>query len=463
MIYDGFAFLVNDQTIPFHFENRYLKLFLGGHHYTFEENTRALIGQKYDVITGGLILFHFSLPLENYGTLKATDEAGVLQEIPISIGTVKQEVDYLIDGFAENSKFTKMKFSFPELDYFIPSSSMCNYFQEDGHVEFQVTPEILKSFSFEYKGRTVNLILKLTNAYKFGVSSHAETKSQLVFEFDETDDLDFFLDLYCLVQFLFSFLCNRQNVALDRAILIGKYLCEGYKGPDGTEIFKEHESPISSNFHVFNNYKEEKEDLNVIAKTIRYSTLASAFFSLFSLFLDNKISVSSIHSSRKARNLFDLKQCLNITAAFEYYQRTFLPKISSEVTIQVYNEVKALVKNYINMQSGKKKGKAKHLLSTISPSVSLQDKICKVYNGYDSWPGLKTILFEYYGENVLALAKVANQWRNELAHEKREYEPDFNVISSIRLVEHLNYCIVLRIAGYSDDVIKEVIEKILNR
>lgn len=65
---------------------------------------------------------------------------------------------------------------------------------------------------------------------------------------------------------------------------------------------------------------------------------------------------------------------------------------------------------------------------------------------------LKTILSEYFGEDISELASVANQWRNELAHEKREYEPDHKVISAIRLVEHLNYCIVLRQAGYSVSV-----------
>lgn len=463
MIYDGFALLSKDRSIPFHFENEYLELFLGGSHFTFEDNTRIVVGQKRSIMAGGLILFYFSLPLENFGVFKTTDETGALHEIPISTGTVRQEVDFYIDGYMENSKFSKMKFSFPELDYFIPSSKMCNYFPEDSTVIFLGSPEIIKSFSFEYKGRTVNLSLKLSNTYKVGIKSHAETESLLVFEFDETDELDFFLELYYLVHNVFSFLCNRHNIALDSATLIGKSLHKGYKRPDGTEIIKEKEFSVSSDFYVLNKYKDDNENTKVIAKTIRYSTLASAFMGLFSLFLDDKVSVLSIHSSLAARNLLDLKQCLHITAAFEYYQRAFLPEISSDVTIHVYDEVRTLVEEYINAQSGEKKKKAKRLLGALRPTVSLQDKICKVYNGYDSWMGLKAILAEYFGEDISELADIANQWRNELAHEKREYEPDYNVISAVRLVEHLNYGIVLRLAGYSDDVIKGIIEAILTR
>jgi hypothetical protein len=463
MNYDGFLFLSKDRSIPFHFENGYLELFLGGSHFTFEEDTSIILGQKRGMMVGGLILFHFSLPLENYGLYKTSDEAGAPTEVSISIGTVRQHVDFYIDGYVENTRYTKMKFSFPELDYFIPSSAMCSYYPEERRVEFLGSPRIITSFPFEYKGRSVTFSLKLTNNYKFGNRSLAETESQLTLEFDETDDLEFLQALYYLVLDFFSFLCNRQNIALDSAVLVGKYLRKSYNGAESKDIFIEKEVPASSTFYVHNKYKEDPEEPKVISKTIKYGALEPAFESLFSLFLYNKVSVHSINSSGAARGLFDLKHCLHITAAFEYYQRTFLPEISSEETIQVYDEVRALIQSYIDLQKGEKKKKAKRLRESLRPTVSLQDKICKVYNGYNSWPGLKTILSEYFGDDVTKLASVSNQWRNELAHEKREYEPDQDVISSVRLVEHLNYCIVLRIAGYSDDGIKAIVDDVLTR
>jgi hypothetical protein len=463
MIYDGFAFLSKDRSIPFHYENGFLKLFLDGSHFAFEEDTRIVIGQKRGVMVGGLILFHLVLPLENNWVHKTTDETGTTSEVPISMGTVKREVDFYLDGYVENTRFTKMKFSFEELNYFIPSSVMCNFYPKESRVEFLGSPKIITSFPFEFKGRNVTFSLKLFNNYEFGISSLAQTESQLTLEFDETDDLEFFQALYFLVQQFFSFLCNRQNIAINSAVLVGKRLQIGYKDSEGKEIFADKQVPVSTTFFVFNKYKEDPEESKVIAKTIRFVDLEPSFESLFSLFLHDKVSVHSIHSSFAARRLLDLKQCLHITAAFEYYQRTFLPEISSEDTIQVYDEVRALIDSYITEQKGEKKKKAKRLRDSLRPNISLQDKICKVYNGYNNWSGLKIILSEYFGENVTKLANVANQWRNELAHEKREHEPDQDVISSIRLVEHLNYCIVLRFAGYSDDGIKAIVEKVLTR
>ena len=83
--------------------------------------------------------------------------------------------------------------------------------------------------------------------------------------------------------------------------------------------------------------------------------------------------------------------------------------------------------------------------------------------GYDGWAPIKPVLRDWFGSDYIALTKVANDWRNELAHEKRSYEPDENTVMAIRLVEHLNYSIVLRIAGYSDEEISAILENTLAR
>ena len=97
------------------------------------------------------------------------------------------------------------------------------------------------------------------------------------------------------------------------------------------------------------------------------------------------------------------------------------------------------------------------------PQISLEDKVLKVYGGYENWDSLLPILAEWFGDDVSELASAANLWRNELAHEKREYQPDVNVILAVRLVEHLNYCIILRKAGYNDEAIKSILAEVLVR
>jgi hypothetical protein len=250
---------------------------------------------------------------------------------------------------------------------------------------------------------------------------------------------------------------------LDSAELIGSYTHKSIIKAEGKEVIGDKVSPLTSSLVVVDKYKEAHESEKAVSKTINYSFVSSSFESLFSLFVNNSVSIFSIHSSLTARNLLDLKQCLHITAAFEYYQRTFLPVISSDLTIQFYNDITSLIQKYADGQTGKKKSKANSLIKVLKPDVSLEQKICKAYDGYSGWSGVKNILTEYFGESIKGLAEIAKDWRNELAHEKREYEPDERVITAIRLVEHLNYCIILRIAGYSDDLIKPILDEILIR
>lgn len=123
--------------------------------------------------------------------------------------------------------------------------------------------------------------------------------------------------------------------------------------------------------------------------------------------------------------------------------------------------MQGLLDEYINNHTGNKKKKAKDLKNILAPTISLEQKIQKAYNGYSNWAPLIGILSEKFGENIKTLAQKANKWRNELAHEKYEFDPDEDVINSIRLIEHINYCIAFRIVGYSDEEIATLVDQTL--
>ena len=69
----------------------------------------------------------------------------------------------------------------------------------------------------------------------------------------------------------------------------------------------------------------------------------------------------------------------------------------------------------------------------------------------------------YKKEEIRELGKEINNWRNELAHEKRTYAPTIDTIRAVRLLEHINYSIVLRQIGFTDGEIKCYLESILER
>ena len=57
----------------------------------------------------------------------------------------------------------------------------------------------------------------------FSVKATAETVSEVSIKFPETGDLEYISDLYLSVRGFFSFICNRQNIGLRNAMLIGRY------------------------------------------------------------------------------------------------------------------------------------------------------------------------------------------------------------------------------------------------
>ena len=108
------------------------------------------------------------------------------------------------------------------------------------------------------------------------------------------------------------------------------------------------------------------------------------------------ISILSIHPSIERRQLIDLHQTLQITAAFEFYIRKYLP---TNMIVEKDSHVQMI--KYLEEIANKSKGKLKKLaksLSELSDHVimesSLEDKVVKVYNGYDCWKALDSCIAE---------------------------------------------------------------------
>lgn len=251
------------------------------------------------------------------------------------------------------------------------------------------------------------------------------------------------------------------------AILYGNYpskTIDENKQPVDTSI------TTKQNIHFSQKYLEPMESEKKIKKVLNGKYFASKLPELFQMFFericeeDAIVNASSVHHSLKYRNLIDLEQSLHITATFEHYVKTLLPEMSSKSTLEFYGDMEKILEKYIADTTGKKQEKAKKFLKGLAPQIPLEGKILKVCNGYADWEPLSDIISELFaGEDLVALAREANVWRNELAHDKREYMPTIEAIKAIRLVEHLNYAIILRYAGYPNVEIKGILSQLLAR
>lgn len=451
---------INKKEIPLSFDiqKELLTVYTGQSSVEIPEGLDVIVSQSFGMLTGGMSLFKLSVPLSN--DCLAIDGAGAKN---VAISNQIRGVEYHIDDYKGKSTYSEMRLRFPELNYLLPSSGIAKL--DDKFFVFSRELDTLCSFDIKYRGRSISVAFVRGSEAKASVNATTETFSEMRLKFSGTDDLDFITNLYYSVRGFFEFINNRKNIGLRSAVLIGEYpkkTIENEKIVDATGYTKQI-------IFFSQKYLEPLEEEKIIKKTPKIGLFIDKLQNLLQLFLEEKddemaiVNGSSCHPSIKYRNLIDLEQSLHITAVFEYYVRTLLPEISSQETIEFLNDIAVLVDGYIASATGKKRKKAKDFKKSLKPQISLEEKVLKVYGGYENWNSLQPILTEWFGEDVSELASAANLWRNELAHEKREYQPDLNVITAVRLVEHLNYCIILRHAGYSDEAIKAILSEVLTR
>lgn len=459
---DGIAIITEKCKVPYKLSNDVLTLFFGDQIVCSEEVINYIVGMTSNTATPKYTYYHLSVPLKC-----SINKSEVEIHYPLLCGNVNVYVDYFIDDYYEKALYNGMTFSFMELDCFAPSDEI--YVKDEQKFMFLKNPIKLCEFDFTHKNKKVSFTLQVRSCADVIVNgvdpikNKLESKSELILRFEKTNDLLFILELYRAIQKLFAFICNRKNITLDSAVLTSEKTKQDFQSLQNTSDNKSKKSLKHHRLVIIDKYKDIPENKSNCIKIAKYSMMSSHFEELFNMFLEDKVSTLSIHNSLKARNHVDLQQFLSITSLFEYYQRNFLPEISSKTILEVYNEVDNLLEDYLKKVTGEKRRIAKRLKKSLRPRISLKEIIIKVYNGYDDWTGLENILDGFFTYNIDDLAKAANEWRNALAHHKKECEPDVKIVHAIRLLEHLNYCIVLRVAGYEDNEIKNIVENILTR
>lgn len=303
--YNGIAIISKKNRIPFHFENGMIELYSYGEIYAVDDGAISILGQKHNMLSGGYIYFHFPTPLENFGKVHTTDTEGQIRAQPMSLGSIKHSVDFFVENYEEESLYNQIRFSFQELDYFLPSSSACTPCGTIGNFTefiFSSTPTEIKRFSFVFEEREVSFVLRIYTDGKLGIKGHATTKSELLLEFEKTNDLDYLVRLFDLINNFFCFLCNRKNITLENMLLKGERIQKLPVHKNGKTVIGEKTVPTSQTLYVVNRYKDDLENDKVIQRTIRYNVIESELEKLFKLFVENRVSVMSIHSSRSARN-----------------------------------------------------------------------------------------------------------------------------------------------------------------
>lgn len=426
--------------IPYRFdeESGKLTMYFGLQFIECESSPQKLTGNS----LGKGILFFLSVPL-------SSENLGIKSDKNVLCGTITVEVKFYIEDFDQNIKYNTMYFEFRELDNLLPSKNAAIYDANTKQWKFE--NQCIKDFDFIVMQNNVKF--ELFNSYSIGgnLAYDIKTKSYIKLSFLSTDDFSFLTTLFIKIKELFMLIYNRQNINL---FSVDLFCLAEQVSKSGLQT-----AGSKQRMHFIEMHSEQPEkEVDLKKQSIRYNTLSSHFIELFEMVLKDEVLVYNLHASLKAKSLIDLKQSIQITSSFEHYQRAFTPAISSDDSVEMYSRIQQLVLEEAKKYTGKNKKTIENIAKRIAPTLSLKDMLCKVYNGYKEWRGLAPILDERFEGRVPQLAQTINDWRNELAHAKCMFVPTQDVIAAVRLLECVNYCIILRQAGYSDMEIKIYIE-----
>lgn len=291
----------------------------------------------------------------------------------------------------------------------------------------------------------------------FGISRMISTKvweppltlsSNMVLEFEATDDYRFILKLWHIAKQFIQFLCYRKNIQFSKVELAA---------PCGDE---KHES--FADLYVLDEGTETELKTLKDGRYIKQAHIAGHEGKILSDIANDKLYLRNLPDSFQSGQHIDAARFVMITAAFEWeFDRLFPDGIAKrEERVKAELEVSQKLNELIDESSGKPKKIYKSLLKCIERSPSLANKIEKI--GSDMGAVLEPFGKRLYGLNKeeLNYADVGRrllEQRNHFAH--GDLDKDFIGLSLLDLIflQRIIYAMQLRVSGLGDKEIQKAI------
>lgn len=276
--------------------------------------------------------------------------------------------------------------------------------------------------------------------------------------FDKTLDIELLLDLYGTIKRLFCFLCHRKSVKIDRIKLLGT-------NEDGRRI---NVGELNILFE-----KATIEDKRIIDKTVKYLSAKNHFSELVQLVSDDKLYFEHIPINEEESHHITVSSFILDAAAFEWtftqcYGEIPVSQYRQDVKSDIlsvleelpkhkkYNsKKKSEIKLYSKIVSGVDRNFSEKVLYALKDFEDvLSDFIKKIYKLND---------MEFNDKTYNQIADDLQYQRNAYAHGDIDKEMKDNIISDTIILEWINYCMVFKTVGYSNDEIYNLINSIFKR
>lgn len=367
------------------------------------------------------------------------------------------KVDSYIEYKDNIQKITGMQFYSDEISYFY-----------DIRKGYEMTINSMEEFEVKTRGYTdtkeeiifndgvddVKLILDIERSINVDTVTPISVKPNLRLQFCETNDYDKVMKRQYIIEQFFYFICYRRNIDFEDITLFGKN--------------ENNKNIIIGKLHC--NYDLEKENISRVKKTVKYELLESNIKGILELISRGELYTQHIPNTYKDKSTITPSRFVLITAAFEWSIRGLYDIPVSEnqqkVKIDVIDAISMIYKDknynsrlrskldfYIKMVNNTDvnlSGKISYALDDLSPI--LERFINHIFKLNDQ----ETDKYAYIGDRI-------QSHRNNFAHGNIDKDLDEDVILDINILEWVNYAIVFKKVGYSNEEIKKLINVIFNR
>lgn len=453
----GYIFSIQESCkYPFRFENVYITIYnrdaisinnTEKYNINLNSDLKYLVAEDIDT-NKTLIFFVRDIPFESSNWDFVSSE--------------RIKVNYYLELkiLFHDLSFNKLIFEFPELNYFYPIINGFNSENNESYL-FSINPipfqQTKQCFSFKINGNKFDIEFGVSGAYRFRNSAPLTFSSQLSCSFQKTNNFNIIIEIYTLVKRLFYFLCHRRSICLTPIIV----RC----------ISKNDKYTVGNLYILFDNKKAENED--IVKETICINLVKSNFNQLIQLIADDCIYTENIPRDYESAHRITTASFILEAAAFEWSYKKLYGMIKlSDYRLAVKQDIIKVINTLKdnNDYNSKENRELKYYSKIIKKTESnFSERVIFALRDFDSVLS-KFIQRIYKYNNVKydkkTYSKIANElqkYRNSFAHGDIDNKIKGQFILDTIILEWLNYCIILKTAGYTHDEIFNIINTIFHQ
>lgn len=381
-------------------------------------------------------------------------------------GSLTISVEYYIYDF--HPKYNEIVFSFPALDLFLANHLMgmkITERQENCHEDGYQCSFGGHNLRLQFNAKQENTINNYN--YPYVRSGELSVKSEQNF------DANFAFLVVERIRGLFSFIYSQKDISIGNVILKGSH---EFLRPNIDTYTK----PIMSTFYPRDTNDSTTGELGSFVsckEDCLFHKFKDNIKDLIQMAFDDKIIFYDL--TKDERNKYDLKHTLWVNYCFEYYFEEMSKNSADKIVSKRGKSVDVCelrylrnklfyIYNPIKLKGNEDKCFNERYSKTNPIKENMVEKIVKGNENVDKgWNGLEIILKKYLDEPYCGISfeeliDLYIKFRNAHAHGASGYELKLNnhrhIIHSIRLVESINYCLVLKLAKYPEEKIGCIID-----